>query len=124
MNKIFFPTYNGVVVHCSDKKVVSATDCDGKKKLRSYKEKNKIIFWHYPFFRGLQYFFCGIYGFFQALILAYDLCDRPTKTKNLPKHYSKKLVLIIEPFAEQPDNRGSPGEVHQAHETRTGRYGG
>ena len=95
MDKIIFPTHNGVVVHCQDKKVISAINCDGRKKMKSFREKNKIIFWHFPFFRGLQCFFCGLYGLFQALVLSYDLCDTPTKKKkDLNKFYTNKLILI------------------------------
>ena len=42
MNKIVFPTYNGVVVHSDDKKVISAINCDGKKKLKSFLIDKKI----------------------------------------------------------------------------------
>lgn len=95
MDKIVFPTYNGIVVHCTDKKVISVTNCDGQKKLKSFREKNKVIFWHFPFFRGLQYFFCGIWALFQALTLSYDLCgDKIKKTKDLNRYYIFKSVLI------------------------------
>lgn len=95
MDKIIFPTHNGVVVHCQDKKVISAINCDGQKKLKSFREKNKIIFWHFPFFRGLQYFFCGIWALFQALVLAYDLCGGVKKKKDLNKFYLQNLFLIV-----------------------------
>lgn len=95
MNKIVFPTYNGVVVHCCDKKVISVINCDGRKKLKSFREKNKVIFWHFPFFRGGQYFFCGIYGLFQAIVLSFDLCGLMTKkNKDINKYYTYKLFLI------------------------------
>ena len=95
MDKIIFPTYNGIVVHCQDKKVASVTNCDGQKKMRSFREKNKVIFWHFPFFRGLQYFFCGIWGLFQALILSYDMCgEKNKKIKDLNKYYISKIILI------------------------------
>ena len=95
MKKIFFPTYNGIVVHCGDKKVISVTDCDGRKKLKSFREKNKIIFWHAPFFRGMQCFFCGVWGLFQAIVLSYELCgERTRQNKDINKYYVIKLVLI------------------------------
>lgn len=96
MDKIFFPTSNGVVVHADDKKVISAINCDGQKKLKSFKEKNKIIFWHFPFMRGFQFFFCGIFGFFQALLLSYDLCNanKKVKTKEINKFYTQKLIIV------------------------------
>lgn len=96
MNKTIFPTSNGVVVHCEDKKVISAIDCNGQKKMKSFREKNKIIFWHVPFIRGLQFFFCGIYGFFQALILSYDVCnEKVIKNKDIKKYYTQKLIMVI-----------------------------
>ena len=95
MKKTIFPIPNGVVVQCEDKKVLSAINCDGRKQLRSYKIKNKLIFWHFPFLRGIQYFFCGIFGFLQALTLSIDLCQ-PTnvREKDVNKYYKKKLVGV------------------------------
>jgi len=95
MKKTIFATANGVVVQSGDKKVISAINCDGRKQLRSYKTKNKIVFWHYPFFRGIQYFFCGIFAFLQALRLSIDLCQ-PTivKEKDLQKYYKKNLIVV------------------------------
>lgn len=97
MNKIVFPTSNGIVIHKDDKKVISAINCEGQKKLKSFRCKNKIIFWHFPFIRGIQYFLCGIFGFFQALFLSYDLCKIPLKIKNgdVNKYYIKKMVVLI-----------------------------
>ena len=95
MDKIVFPTYNGIVVHCGDKKVASVTNCDGQKKLKSFREKNKVVFWHFPFFRGLQYFFCGIWALFQAVYLSYDMCgEKNKKIKDLNKYYISKTILI------------------------------
>ena len=53
-NMVILPSANGVFVQCGDKAVVSALDCSGNKKLKSFKVENKIIFWHFPFIRGLQ----------------------------------------------------------------------
>lgn len=79
MEKIIFAVSNGVVVHCEDKKVVSTIDENGQKHLKSFREKNKILFWHFPFVRGMQYFFCGILGFIKALCISFDV---GTKKKN------------------------------------------
>lgn len=79
MEKIIFAVSNGVVVHCEDKKVVSTIDENGQKHLKSFREKNKILFWHFPFVRGIQYFFCGIWGFIKALCISLDV---GTKKKN------------------------------------------
>lgn len=96
MNKIIFPTSNGIVIHRDDKKVISAINCEGQKKLKSFRCKNKIVFWHFPFMRGIQYFLCGIFGFFQALFLSYDLC-KPTfkiKESELKRYYTTRLVML------------------------------
>ncbi len=96
MDKIIFPTSNGVVVHSGNKKVISAVNCDGQKKLQSYPEKNKVIFWHFPFVRGLQYFICGIFGLFSAFILSTDVCDKKRiKQADLKKYYTKKLITFV-----------------------------
>lgn len=79
MEKIIFTVSNGVVVHCEDKKVVSTIDENGQKHLKSFREKNKILFWHFPFVRGIQYFFCGIWGFIKAFCISLDV---GTKKKN------------------------------------------
>ena len=93
---VILPSANGVFVQCGDKAVVSALDCSGNKKLKSFKVENKIIFWHFPFIRGLQYFFCGIYVFFQALLMAKDACTtKPKKIKNLRKFYTIKLIGVV-----------------------------
>ncbi len=94
--KIVFPTSNGVVVQSGGKKVISVTNCDGQKKLRSFLDKNKVVFWHFPFIRGFQYFFCGIFGQLSALILALDLCGAPkVKQSELKKYYIKKLINLV-----------------------------
>ena len=95
MAKIVFPLSNGVVIQQDEKEVVCATNCDGKKKLRSFKNKNKIIFWHFPLIRGIQYFFCGLFAFFQALAYSIDLCQpQVAKKSELNKYYKKQLIQI------------------------------
>ena len=96
MKKIFFPTSNGVVIHRDDKKVISATDCDGQKRVLSFRERNKIIFWLFPFARGVQFFFCGIFGFFQSLMLSFDICNsQKIKQKDINKYYTQKLIIAV-----------------------------
>lgn len=95
MDKFVFATGSGVVVQSGDKKVVSATDCSGQKRLISLQEKNKIIFWHFPFVRGLQYFFCGIFAQIQAFFNVYDLCGKQkVKESELKIFYTKKVIAI------------------------------
>ncbi len=93
MDRFVFPTSNGVVVSSADKKVISATNCQGEKKLKSALTKNKIVFWHFPFLRGLQIFFCGLLAFFDALIMSLDLCDN-SKIKKDNKYYMQKLIVL------------------------------
>ena len=96
MDKMFFPLSNGVVVQQDDKSVISVTNCDGNKKMKSYRTKNKVVFWHFPFFRGIQYFFCGIYAFLQSLLMAVDLCKpQVIKKGEFEKFYKKKLFQYI-----------------------------
>lgn len=95
MNKFVFPTGNGVVVHSGGKKVISAVGCEGQKKLQSFPEKNKVVFWHFPFVRGLQYFFCGFFAMFGAFLLSNDLCNtKKVKESELKKYYTKKLIFL------------------------------
>ena len=95
MKKMIFPASNGIVLQFDDKKVFSATDCDGKKKLLSFKEPNKVIFWHFPFIRGIQYFFCGIFALFQTFLLSFDICSaQKIKNKDLNRYYIKQLIFI------------------------------
>lgn len=82
MEKIIFTVSNGVVVHCEDKKVVSTIDVNGQKHLKSFREKNKILFWHLPFVRGMQYFFCGIWGFIKALCISLDVGMKKKNKQN------------------------------------------
>lgn len=82
MEKIIFTVSNGVVVHCEDKKVVSTIDGNGQKHLKSFREKNKILFWHLPFVRGMQYFFCGIWGFIKALCISLDVGMKKKNKQN------------------------------------------
>ena len=100
MDRYVFPTSNGVVVHSDGKKVFSAVHCDGQKKLQSFPEKNKVVFWHFPFMRGLQYFFCGIAAMLSALILSHDLCGgTKVKKEELKSFYHKQLTILIAVFA-------------------------
>ncbi len=95
MKTIIFPSPNGVILSCDEKQVVAVTDKTGQKKLKSFKKKNKVIFWHFPFVRGLQYFFCGLALFFSSLIASFDLAFGMAKVKDLKKYYTKKIVMLI-----------------------------
>ena len=94
MRAIFFPSPNGVCLSCNEKEVISVTDAMGQKKLKSFKTRNKVIFWHFPFIRGLQFLFCGLFMFFSSLISSFDLSGKVVKVKNLKKYYKKKIVIL------------------------------
>ena len=68
-----FPTSYGLGLLKDGKEVLSVTDVQGQKKLRSFQTKNKVVFWNFPFARGLQFFFCGIVFFFQCFFDCFDL---------------------------------------------------
>ena len=94
MRAIFFPSPNGVCLSCNEKEVISVTDAMGQKKLKSFKTRNKVIFWHFPFIRGLQFLFCGLFMFFSSLISSFDLSWKVVKVKNLKKYYIQKIVIL------------------------------
>ena len=91
MKKIFFPCPNGVVCQFDGKRAISLIDCKGSRSLMSENTKNKIVFWHFPFARGLQYFFCGLVAFFRCLFWASDICEEKKKGKD--------LTILFEVFA-------------------------
>ncbi len=94
MDKFVFPTINGIVAQQQDKKVVSLILPDGNKKMNSFKEKNRVIFYNFPFLRGVQYFFCGLFALFCAFILSNDLSFKQ-KVANLKIYYTKRLLILI-----------------------------
>lgn len=94
MEKIIFAISNGVVVQCEDKKVVSTIDENGQKHLKSFREKNKILFWHFPFVRGIQYFFCGIWGFFKALCFGLS-GKKIKKNQNLVNLFVYACTIVL-----------------------------
>ncbi len=83
MKKIFFPCSNGAACQFLNRRAISLIDCGGSRSLESENTKNKIIFWHFPFARGLQYFFCGLVAFFRCLFWSSALCDKKQKTKGV-----------------------------------------
>lgn len=95
MKTIVFPSPNGVALSCDEKQVVAVTDQTGQKKLKSFKKKNKVIFWHFPFLRGAQFFFCGLALFFSSLVTSFDLSQGTVKVKDLKKYYTKKIVFLV-----------------------------
>lgn len=66
MEKFGYPLPNGVVMGVNEKRVVSYVTESGQKRLRTFADKNKILYFHFPFARGLQIFFCGIFAIFNT----------------------------------------------------------
>ena len=94
MKKIFFPCPNGVVCHSNEKESISLIDCNGSRLLLSKNTKNKVIFWHFPFARGLQFFFCGIIAFFDSLLWSFSVCDEKRKGKDLTVLFITLSVVL------------------------------
>lgn len=94
MDKMIFPTVNGIVVQKGDKKVVSSISFDGKKSLRSFKETNKIVFFDIAFVRGIQYFFCGIYALFCALFSCEDFSSKRRKVSKTNKKNVQNIAIF------------------------------
>lgn len=77
-NKLnFFPTSNGAVCMGEGYEALSNIGANGSRKLWSARTKNKIIFWHFPFARGLQFFIFGLKALFHALFWS----EKTTKKK-------------------------------------------
>ena len=81
MDKLMLPLPNGVVAQSGDKKVLATISADGKKRLQSFKENNKVIFFDFPFARGVQFFFFGIYALICEFFRNEDIFDRKQKNK-------------------------------------------
>lgn len=81
MKDFYFPTSNGVMCQNEDRRALSVINCDGGKKLLSERTKNKLFFWHFPFARGLQYFFCGLAALFKALFWSEQICSKKKDDK-------------------------------------------
>ncbi len=93
MKQTFFPLSNGVFLCYDEKQVISIVDCKGQKRLKSAPTKNKLIFWHFPFFRGVQFFFCGLLAWFRILFLSTEIFGR--KNKKTEKRRLKDVIEIV-----------------------------
>ena len=92
MKNLFFPCSNGAVCQNEDRRALSLIDCDGGKKLFSENTKNKVIFWHFPFARGLQYFIFGILALFKTLFWSAKVCEKKKKNE---KDYTVWIALLM-----------------------------
>lgn len=96
MAKIVFPLPQGVAMLCDDKECVSVVDTFGQRKLVSFKTKNKVIFWNFPFLRGIQYMFCGIILWINACIKAFDMCKAKKKKEiSVAKNIALYIVFAL-----------------------------
>lgn len=64
---MFFPTSNGAVCAKNGYEALSSIDTGGTRKLWSNRNKNKLIYYHFPFARGLQFFIFGLLLLFHSL---------------------------------------------------------
>ena len=67
---MFFPTSNGAVCAKNGYEALSSIDTGGTRKLWSNRNKNKLIYWHFPFARGLQFFIFGLLLLFHSFFLS------------------------------------------------------
>ena len=65
--EIFFPLASGAVCLGEGVEALSCVSSNGERKLYSRRASNKIIRFHFPFARGLQFFLFGLINFFRAL---------------------------------------------------------
>ncbi len=85
MDKFAFPLPNGVMFASGEKRVVSFVTESGQKRLKSFAEKNKILYFHFPFARGLQIFFCGIFSIFTTFFQFF--CEKSKKKSDFFKNW-------------------------------------
>ncbi len=93
MEKFAFPLPNGVVVQSGEKKVVAQVVESGQKKLKSFADKNKIVFFHFPFARGLQIFFCGLFSFFTTFFAFFN--ENSKKKDGFLKFWAFFIAVVL-----------------------------
>lgn len=76
---MFFPTSNGAVCTRNGYEALSSIDAGGARKLWSARSKNKIIYWHFPFARGLQFFIFGMLMLFHSLLWSERMSEKKKK---------------------------------------------
>ena len=92
---ISFPTLNGVCLIDKDKQVVVSINSYGEKKLKSFRAENKVVLWRFPFVRGLQFFFFGIFVFLKNIFSSFDVLTKADKKKKTTLFY---VLLSISVF--------------------------
>ena len=89
MKFFFFPCSIGVRCQTEGRYALAAIDERGAKRLRSGRTKNKIVLWNFPFFRGISYFFLGIWALLCAFWDAAKLS--PPVSEGVSEKISGKL---------------------------------
>ncbi len=89
MKFFFFPCSIGVRCQTRERYALAVIDERGAKRLRSGRTKNKIVFWNFPIFRGISYFFLGIWALLSAFWDAAKLS--PTVGEGVGDKISGKL---------------------------------
>ncbi len=94
--KYYFPSSNGI--SCFNGKTLSTAviGLDGGKKVVSDKTKNKIIYFNWIMFRGIQYFFCGLIALFSAFNISYNMLN--LEESKLSKTISQKFYISARYF--------------------------
>ena len=87
MKMTYFPVSNGVMCKNEAREALAVISEDGTRSLWSEESKTKLIYWHFPFARGLQYFFMGIIALFKAQFWA-------DKTKKKKKDFTILFSLL------------------------------
>lgn len=91
-----FPSPYGVGATQNNKETIAVTNASGQKKVKSFQTKNKIVFWHFPFARGLQFFLFGLIEFAKILISSFDFCfEKEKKQKWSLKEFTLLAVTIV-----------------------------
>ena len=81
MDKIEFALPQGVVVESEQKQAMVVVDDKGQKKLKSCKT-SKVVLWHFPFVRGLQFLFFGLLKYARLFAISEKMLAHINKKKN------------------------------------------
>ena len=82
MDKIEFALPQGVVVESEQKQAMVVVDDKGQKKLKSCKT-SKVVLWHFPFVRGLQFLFFGLLKYARLFAISEKMLAHTNKKKNV-----------------------------------------
>ena len=93
MDKIEFALPQGVIVENDQKQAMVVVDGKGQKKLKSCKA-SKVVLWHFPFVRGLQFLFLGLAKYAKMFLEAEVVCGQPAKRKPISKWWAGIAFVV------------------------------